>query len=112
MRGGLASAKGLGPEARPAAFASRSGLLQSRGPGGRAMADQRMEHAPWPMRAGILLALGALCGLAFDLLISGDTGSVWSVTDSMMRLSLASFVAISGVLFAFTLERTRWTWSL
>lgn len=77
------------------------------------MADQRMEHAPWPMRAGILLVLGALSGLAFDLLISSTNArGNWTVTEDVARLSLATFVAISGVLFAFTLERARWRWSL
>jgi len=75
------------------------------------MADQRMEHEPWPMRAGILLVLGALCGLAVDLLIRGDSDSGWSVTEDVARLSLASFVIISGLLFAFTLERARRSWS-
>jgi hypothetical protein len=76
------------------------------------MADQRMEHEPWPMRAGILLVLGALCGLLVHQLISSDTGNQWSVTDNVARLSLAAFVAIAGLLFAFTLERARWIWSL
>jgi len=76
------------------------------------MADQRMEHEPWPMRAGLLLGLGMLCGLIVDQLIQGESGDNWSVTDNVARLSLASFVAISGVLFAFTLERARWKWSL
>lgn len=76
------------------------------------MTDQRTDHAPWPMRAALLFALGALCGLAFDLLTRGDAGTYWSVTESIPRLSLATFIATGGVLFAFTLERVRWTWSL
>lgn len=76
------------------------------------MADQRMEHEPWPMRAGILSGLGALCGLALDQLACGDGGGNWSVTESVARLSLATFVVMSGLLFAFTLERARWKWSL
>ncbi|MEA3046655.1 MAG: hypothetical protein QOJ53_987 [Sphingomonadales bacterium] len=76
------------------------------------MTDQRTEHAPWPMRAALLFGLGALCGLAFDLLTRGDAGTSWSVTESIPRLSLATLIATGGVLFAFTLERVRWTWSL
>lgn len=77
------------------------------------MADQRMEHEPWPMRAGLLTVLGALFGLAFDLLISDtNANGSWSATEDIVRLSLATFVAISGLLFAFTLERARWRWSL
>jgi len=76
------------------------------------MTDQRTDHAPWPMRAALLFGLGALSGLIVDLLIRGDAGTYWSVTDSILRLSLATFVAVAGVLFAFTLERVRWRWSL
>jgi hypothetical protein len=76
------------------------------------MTDQRTDHAPWPMRAALLFGLGALSGLVFDLLIRGDAGTSWSLTDSTPRLSLATFVASSGALFAFTLERVRWAWSL
>lgn len=76
------------------------------------MTDQRTEHEPWPMRAASLFLLGALSGLAFDLLLRGSGGDYWSVTESIPRLSLATFVATGGVLFAFTLERARRTWSL
>ena len=76
------------------------------------MTDQRTEHEPWPMRAAFLFLLGALSGLLFDLLIRGAGGDYWSVTESIPRLSLATFIATGGVLFAFTLERARWTWSL
>ena len=75
------------------------------------MTDQRTDHEPWPMRAALLLVLGALSGLAFALLIRGESGEYWSITDSVPRLSLATFIATGGVLFAFTLERTRWAWS-
>jgi hypothetical protein len=74
------------------------------------MTDQRTEHPPWPMRAALLFGLGALCGLVFDQLI-GDYAD-WSAPDRIPRLALATFVATGGVLFAFTLERLRWVWSL
>jgi len=76
------------------------------------MTEERTEHAPWPMRAAILLIAGMACGLVFDRLIRGPAGEDWSFTDSIVRLSFATFVAIGGVLFAFTLERARWAWSL
>jgi len=73
------------------------------------MADQRMDHEPWPMRAALLLAIGALCGLAVNRLISHIE---WESAEGVTRLSLATFIAISGLLFAVTLERERWKWSL
>ena len=73
------------------------------------MADQRMDHEAWPMRAALLLALGALCGLAIYQLIGGHESPS---EQGFVRPSLATFVAISGLLFAVTLERERWTWSL
>jgi hypothetical protein len=75
------------------------------------MTDRRTDHEQWPMRAALLLLLGALCGLVFDRLIAGGTDGDWSVTQSVPRLGLATFVATGGVLFAFTVERMRWTWS-
>lgn len=76
------------------------------------MSDERAEHAPWPMRAVLLLALGALCGLIFDLLIRDRGTPFGSFTDSVARQSLAIWVVVGGILFAFTLERVRWVWSL
>lgn len=78
------------------------------------MTEDRIEHPPWPARAGLLLALGAALGLAFHFLVRGSSGdaTIWgNWTDDRLRLSLATFVALSGMLFAFTLERLRWWWS-
>lgn len=76
------------------------------------MSDERAEHPPWPMRAVLLLALGAACGLIFDLLIRDRGAGNWTFTDSVARQSLAIWVVGGGILFAFTLERVRWVWSL
>lgn len=78
------------------------------------MTDERTEHQPWPLRALILLAVGASFGLLFDALVSRENEHdlFLSWTDDPLRLSLAVAVAISGLLFAFTLERTRWAWSI
>jgi hypothetical protein len=76
------------------------------------MTDERAEHKPWPLRALLLFGLGALLGLVFDLLIRDRAESYFSTTEDVLRLSLATFVATSGLLFAFTLERERWTWSV
>lgn len=75
------------------------------------MSEDRTDHAPWPMRAVILLIAGALCGLAFDRLTGGDPTN-WGHGASIGRYSLAIFIVSAGLLAAFTLERTRWTWSL
>jgi hypothetical protein len=87
----------------------RDMLRRNKGDG---MSDERSEHAPWPMRAALLLALGAICGLAVDLLIRDRGTDYWSFTDSIPRQSLAIWVCVGGILFAFTLERARWAWSL
>jgi hypothetical protein len=64
------------------------------------------------MRALILLAGGALCGLAVHFLIRDADAVAYSVdTGSVARLSLAIAVASGGILFAFTFERVLWTWS-
>lgn len=76
------------------------------------MSDERIDHEPWPMRAFLLLGLGALSGLAVHFLTRGDHSYPWSFTENVGRLSLAIMVASGGILFAFTLERLRWTWSL
>jgi hypothetical protein len=76
------------------------------------MTDARVDHGAWPMRALILMAGGALCGLAVHFLIRGDDGAEYGVyTENVLRLSLAIMVAAGGILFAFTFERVRWTWS-
>ena len=76
------------------------------------MADERIDHGPWPLRTFILLAAGIAFGLAVYLLARGESGRWWSWTASVPRLSLAIFVAAAGLLFAYTFERVRWRWSL
>lgn len=75
------------------------------------MTDERLDHSPWPLRPAILLALGIGCGIAFAaLVLPGNWPQGW--TENPARLALGSFVALFGIVFAFTLERTRWAWSL
>lgn len=76
------------------------------------MGVDRVEHAPWPARAVLLLGLGMVCGLIVDLLIRDRGAEYWTLTENVTRQALAVFVAAGGILFAFTLERTRWRWSL
>jgi Domain of unknown function (DUF4153) len=74
------------------------------------MDDQRgLDHPAWPMRAVLLAALGACFGIAFDSLVDGPRSGMW--TDSPLRLAGAAFLAVSGIVFAFSLERRRWLWS-
>jgi hypothetical protein len=76
------------------------------------MSDDRLDHQPWPLRAAILLALGALFGLAIHFLLQeSSTESPFDWSSDPGRLAGASFVAVAGVALAFTLERLRWAWS-
>jgi hypothetical protein len=68
-----------------------------------------IAHEPWPLRAGILLLLGAAIGLAVHLLARGDHPSNW--TGQPVRLAAAGFLAAGGLVFAFSLERLRWPWA-
>ncbi|HEX8666830.1 MAG TPA: DUF4153 domain-containing protein, partial [Allosphingosinicella sp.] len=57
----------------------------------------------WPLRPVILLLLGALFGfLVFRLAGLG----------SPSQLAAASFLTVGGIVFAFSLERLRWGWSV
>ena len=78
------------------------------------MNNEQADDQLWPARALLLLVLGAVMGLLFDGLVRADQdyGLFSSWTDDPVRLSLATFVAISGLLFAFTLERNRPEWTV
>lgn len=69
-----------------------------------------IDHAPWPERPVLLLALGAAFGLLFHFLTRG--ASAWMWTDNPWEMAAAAFVAVSGIVFAFSLERLRWAWSV
>ncbi|MDB5693108.1 MAG: hypothetical protein JWO81_2171 [Alphaproteobacteria bacterium] len=69
----------------------------------------RDEERAWPLRALLLLALGALCGIAVHFLTKGP--HPWQWTDQPVKLGAAAFVSCGGIIFAFSLERRRWTWS-
>ncbi|MBV8685890.1 MAG: DUF4153 domain-containing protein [Alphaproteobacteria bacterium] len=73
-------------------------------------AGEPLDHPAWPERIWILTALGAALGLAFHLLTRG-AGS-WGWTEDPARLAGASFVAVGGLAFAFSLERRRWPWAV
>ncbi|HEU0099950.1 MAG TPA: DUF4153 domain-containing protein [Allosphingosinicella sp.] len=69
-----------------------------------------VDHEPWPLRALLLLALGAALALAVHLLTSGP--AAWQWTENPLRLGAAAALAAGGIVFAFSLERPRWLWSL
>lgn len=68
-----------------------------------------IDHGPWPLRALLLLALGAALALTVHLLARGP--QPWQWTDNPLRMSAAAALASGGMVFAFSLERTRWVWS-
>ncbi|MEQ1547992.1 MAG: DUF4153 domain-containing protein [Chakrabartia sp.] len=59
----------------------------------------------WPQRSWGLACAGVSVGLALYFLTS--TGERWQMTESPIRLSLATFLAVAGIAFAFVVERTR-----
>jgi uncharacterized protein DUF4153 len=69
-----------------------------------------VDHELWPLRAPLLLALGGLLGLAVHFLTRGP--EVWQWTENPLRLGAAAALAAGGLVFAFSLERLRWQWSL
>ena len=69
-----------------------------------------VDHEPWPLRAAILLALGAALALAIHFLTRGP--EIWQWTENPLRLGSAAALAAGGIVFAFSLERPRWLWSL
>lgn len=69
-----------------------------------------VDHEPWPLRALLLLALGAALALAVHLLTRGP--AAWQWTENPLRLGAAAALTAGGIVFAFSLERPRWLWSV
>jgi hypothetical protein len=69
-----------------------------------------VDHEAWPLRALLLLVLGALLGLGIHLLTRGP--EIWQWTENPLKLGAAAALAAGGIVFAFSLERPRWLWSL
>ncbi|TMJ12526.1 MAG: DUF4153 domain-containing protein [Alphaproteobacteria bacterium] len=72
--------------------------------------ERASEHPAWPLRAVFLLALGAATGLAIHFLLDGETEG--QHVGEPLRMSLAVALGVAGLVFAFTVERLRWTWSV
>jgi hypothetical protein len=68
-----------------------------------------IDHPAWPLRAALLLALGALFGLAFHFLTHDVTSGTGTL--DAPRFAAATFLAVGGIVFAFSLERLRWPWA-
>ncbi|HET9638791.1 MAG TPA: DUF4153 domain-containing protein [Allosphingosinicella sp.] len=69
-----------------------------------------VDHEPWPLRALLLLGLGAALALTVHLLTRGP--AAWQWTENPMRLGAAAALSAGGIVFAFSLERPRWLWSV
>jgi hypothetical protein len=69
-----------------------------------------IDHAPWPLRALLLLVLGAAVALAVHFLTRGP--QIWQWTENPLRLGAAAALASGGIVFAFSLERLRWPWAI
>lgn len=69
-----------------------------------------VDHEPWPLRAVILLALGAALALTIHFLTRGP--QIWQWTENPLRLGAAAALTAGGIVFAFSLERPRWLWSV
>lgn len=68
-----------------------------------------IDHEAWPLRALLLLALGAALALAIYFLTRGP--EVWKWTENPLRLGAAAALGSGGIVFGFSLERKRWPWS-
>lgn len=73
------------------------------------MADKVADHEPWPLRAAGLALLGSVLAVAVYLLLHEPQDRL---TQDVLRMSAASFLAVFGIAFGFTLERVRPLWSL
>ena len=72
------------------------------------MTDTLVDHEPWPLRATGLALLGAVLAVLFDLLLNEGQ---YRWTEDPLRIAAASFIAVGGIAFGFTLERVRMHWA-
>ncbi|WP_428627516.1 DUF4153 domain-containing protein [Sphingopyxis sp.] len=72
--------------------------------------SQRLDNSdpPWPLRPWIMAAICAAAGLAFHLLIDRHYDNPLAY----WRSALATFVAVSAVVFVLGVELRRWHWAL
>ncbi|HEX8063992.1 MAG TPA: DUF4153 domain-containing protein [Allosphingosinicella sp.] len=67
-------------------------------------------HPAWPLRAVLLASLGGGFGFLFSRLIEALESGLG--TGQPARAAAAAFLAVSGIVLALTLERSRWRWSV
>ncbi|MGV3480120.1 MAG: DUF4153 domain-containing protein [Sphingobium sp.] len=72
------------------------------------MTEAIERNDDWAWRPWLLAGLGAISGLLVHLILGEDRSGATSV----WQMSAAMFVGCFGVLLGYTLERTRWQWSL
>jgi len=73
------------------------------------MDDAVEQSGEWTWRPWLLAGLGAAAGLLIHLILGDDrSGAQWAT----LQVSSAMFVGCFAALVAYTLERTRWQWSL
>ncbi|HEY0148510.1 MAG TPA: DUF4153 domain-containing protein [Allosphingosinicella sp.] len=65
--------------------------------------SDRADHGTWPARALYLAVLGAAFGFPFSKLVERP--------ERVLDIAVAAALAVSGVVFALSLERLRWHWS-
>ena len=73
--------------------------------------EDRMDHASWRERAWILPLAGAVMGCLFYMLVGNDR-AFYDMNADPIRQAAGTTVAVSGVVFALTVERLRWVWSV
>jgi len=68
------------------------------------------EPRDWPLRAAGLAVAGAAIGLAIHLLLRGKTQ--FQPTEDTLRIAVATFLGVGGIVYAFVVERERQALSL
>lgn len=71
------------------------------------MTSKPVDHDPWPQRLLFLPLLGAFIGLCIHALVDSGIND-WTWTQDGLRIAGATALAVGGITFALTVERSRW----